>query len=153
MGFLAKLARRYFRWKHGIKTEAEVDDFFKELRFPAMLTQKLAKEGFAWKGEWAWLDWNRTPAESLAVTDKKLNCGDFLELYCKLYNKLNVKCEVFLLEKNSRWSWNYKWHYVSLITWQEKPLLQSNNLLQFIVGRDDILSVFKGEFDRMTQIQ
>ena len=81
MGILSKLARWYFRLTHTIKTDGEVELFYKDVDNPWQLMMKMTKQGFQWRGELSWLDWNKTPGESLASTNKSINCGDFLEMY------------------------------------------------------------------------
>lgn len=154
MNILVKCARAFYNLTNQAKTADEVDEFYQGLKYPAMLTQKLREHGFVYQGELRWLDWNKTPAESLGSKSKKLNCGDYLELYLELYRRLNVSYDVYLLEPNDNWLWKQKWHFVSVITWQKKRLMQSNNVLSYIdIDNDDaILAAFKGEFSKITKL-
>ena len=152
MNFFSKCARFFYNLVNKTKSIEAVEDFYKDLKFPAALTKKLGALGFGYKGELSWLDWNKTPAESLASTSKKINCGDFLELFLGLYKKLNITYDAYLLESKGRWFWQYKWHYVSVVSWKKRTLMQSNNTLVYIDSEKDILDRFQGEFSCITKL-
>lgn len=152
MSFLAKCVRFFYNLLNTPKNAKEVEEFYKDVKYPAALTKKLSALGFKYKGELNSLDWNKTPGESLASKIKKINCGDFLELFCGLYKKLNITYDVYLLESKGDWFWQYKWHYVSVITWKQRRLMQSNNTLSYIDSEDDILARFNGEFTSIKKL-
>ena len=152
MSFLAKCMRFVFNLFNKAKSIEDVEEFYKDIKYPAALTKQLSALGFTYKGELSSLDWNKTPAESLASKTKKINCGDFLELFVGLYKKLNITYDVYLLEAKGKWFWQYKWHYVSVITWKERKLMQSNNTLSYINDEKDILDSFRGEFTSITKL-
>ena len=151
MGMLANLARWYFRKTNTIKSEKEVADYFEGLNNSWELVEKMQKDGFVWKGELSWLDWNKTPAESLSTTSKKINCGDFMEMHEYLYRKLGIKSRKWLLEKNSRWSFWHTWHFVSTFDHLGRHMMQSDDKLRELFD-NDIMSMFPGQFDRITEI-
>jgi hypothetical protein len=151
MSILAVIARCFFRFWTKIKSQKEVEAFYQDIKTPFMLRQKISQHGFQWKGENFWLDWNKTPAESLAAKNKKINCGDFLNLYIWFFHKHNIFYKVYLLENlKAKWSYKYDWHYVSIFSYYDQTWLQSNNDLIPIDNEDKILEITK--YDKITRV-
>jgi len=157
---LANLARLFLNWIHKPCSQAQVDAFFEHTHNPFELRNKIERHGFVWKGETYWLDWNRTPHESLAIPDKKINCGDFLELYRHVYHKTNLNYQIFYLTTKKWFSWHWGWHYVSVFDWNGIQYVQSNNdliRLNTVATPDKIservLALFSNEYANIRQIQ
>lgn len=153
MGFCAALARRYFRYKNKVVGNEVVEEFYRGVDNPWRLREKIARKGFSWKGELSWLDWNKDPAECLSAPLRQINCGDYVELYKALYGQEGISYKVWLLERNSAWSWNHLWHYVTTFEWSGSLWLQTNNDIVKIDSEENIQGIFKVMYDRIREIE
>ena len=149
MNILKKLARWYYTRNHRIRTDEEVDEFYKDLT-PFTLSAKLGKMGFSWKGELSYLDWDKTPAESLASKTRQINCGDFMAFYVELYKRLDVEYQCYLLE-NKAHLWKYDWHFISSFAWQGEQWIQSNNKLVIHRDIEELMAMFP-QYPKLTNI-
>lgn len=153
MGICSSIARYVYNIQYPKETDYCLSLFYKDIKSPFDLRRKISDYGFKWKGELSWLDWNKTPYESLANPSKLINCGDFMELYVHLYKLLGLKYEKFILGKNHPWSYFYKWHYVSTFEWQSQIWLQSNNDVRLLYDGTTIMGIYKDSFDSIHEAE
>lgn len=153
MNFIAKFKKKLFNWINPIKGQEDVDNFYKELKYPAMLTQALKKAGFS-RVDMGHFDWVKTPQESLSSKSKIIHSGDYTSLYVELYKRLGLDYNIYLLDSPERWFWQRESCYVSVITWKGKKLMQANNTLSYIDSEDNLLDVFDNcEFTRVVKLE
>lgn len=142
MNFLKNIAQWYYRRYHRIRTDSEVNEFYQDLITPFDLRTKLNTMGYQWQGELSFLDWNKTPAESLASRTRQINCGDFMMFYTELFKKLGIEHQCFLLENQPKYFWDYDWHFISTFKFENELWLQTNNDLGKIISNDVLLLKF-----------
>ena len=148
MWLIARLARAWENIVHGTAPKGQVDALFASASTPAEFSDILVQEGFSWAPEWDWLDWNRAPEESLNAKDRKINCGDFAELYAEFFKRKNIRYQKLLLEEGSKWLPGYHWHYITLFHWDNACWCQSNNTLIKLEGAEHLLVTLFSSYTR-----
>lgn len=142
MNIIAKIYKLIFNYNNKALSNEAVNEFYADIKTPEQLLIKLKSYGYTWKGEYYLSDWNKTPNEALAV--KELNCGDFMNLFVELYNRLGLLHNTYYFEN---WDniFNPNWHYVSVFKLNGLWYCQSNLNIDHVVNASEVIAKYENQ--------